>query len=73
MQNTLKNKISVLQVDDHELVREGIARLLNETPDMVVLGQLSSGEEVLEYISQLVSNELNLNNKKFLQAVSCPI
>lgn len=73
MQNTLKNKISVLQVDDHELVREGIARLLNETPDMVVLGQLSSGEEVLEYISQLVSNKLNLNNKKFLQAVSCPI
>ena len=64
MQNTLKNKISVLLVDDHELVREGIARLLNETPDMVVLGQLSSGEEVLEYISQLVSNELNSNNKK---------
>lgn len=59
MQNTFKNKISVLSVDDHELVREGIARLLNETPDMVVLGQLSSGEEVLEYISQLVSNELN--------------
>ena len=73
MQNTLKNKISVLQVDDHELVREGIARLLNEMPDMVVLGQLSSGEEILEYISQLVSNKLNLNNKKFLQAVSCPI
>lgn len=59
MQNTPLSKISILLVDDHELVREGIARLLNDSPDIVVIGQLSSGEEILEYLSNTSSNELN--------------
>lgn len=60
MQNSPLKKISILLVDDHELVREGIARLLGDAPDMVVIGQLSSGEEVLEYMSQADSNNMNL-------------
>ncbi len=63
MQNTFQNKISVLLVDDHELVREGIARLLNDAPYMVVHGQLSSGKEVLEYMSQLDTNTMTSGNK----------
>ncbi len=59
MQNSLLKKISILIVDDHELVREGIARLLNDTPDIVVIGQLRSGEEILEYLSHAGSNDLN--------------
>lgn len=59
MQNTPLNKISILLVDDHELVREGIARLLNDSPDIVVIGQLSSGEEILEYLSNTSSNPQN--------------
>lgn len=59
MQNSPLKKISILLVDDHELVREGIASLLNDAPDIVVIGQLSSGEEALEYISYTDSNELN--------------
>ncbi|PCI76366.1 MAG: DNA-binding response regulator [SAR86 cluster bacterium] len=51
--------MSILLVDDHELVREGVARLLGDAPDMVVVGQLSSGEEVLEYISHADSNDMN--------------
>jgi len=62
VQNSPFKKISILLVDDHELVREGIARLLNDTPDIVVIGQLSSGEEILEYLSYSGSNELNLEN-----------
>ena len=62
MQNTPLNKISILLVDDHELVREGIARLLNDSPDIVVIGQLSSGEEILEYLSNTSSNPLNSDN-----------
>jgi DNA-binding NarL/FixJ family response regulator len=59
VQNSPLKKISILLVDDHELVREGIASLLNDAPDIVVIGQLSSGEEALEYISYTDSNELN--------------
>lgn len=59
MQNITRKKISVLIVDDHELVREGIARLLSDALDIVVVGQLSSGEEVLEYLSYSGSNAMN--------------
>lgn len=59
MQNTPQCKISILLADDHELVREGVARLLSDAPDMVVIGQLSSGEEILEYISHAGSSDMN--------------
>ncbi|MEX0963803.1 MAG: response regulator [Pseudohongiellaceae bacterium] len=59
MQDTPLRKISILLVDDQELVREGIARLLEDTPDIVVIGQLSSGEEILEYLSHTSSNSMN--------------
>jgi len=62
VQNALLKKISILLVDDHELVREGVARLLSDAPDMVVIGQLSSGEEVLEYLSHASHKDLNLEN-----------
>lgn len=51
-----EKKISVLLVDDHELVREGIAMLLDNADDMQVVAKLASGEEALEYISQDSSN-----------------
>jgi DNA-binding NarL/FixJ family response regulator len=60
VQNNPKKLISILLVDDHELVREGLARLLNDAPDMQVIGQLSSGEEALEYLSQNFTNSMNL-------------
>ena len=62
MQITQLKKISILLVDDHELVREGLARLLRDAPDIVVIGQLSSGEEVLEYLSHSDSNDMNSEN-----------
>ena len=62
MQNAPLKKISVLLVDDHELVREGVARLLNDALDMVVIGQLDSGEQVLEYLSHTDTNDMNLEN-----------
>ena len=51
-------KTSILIVDDHELVREGIARLLNDAQDIEIVGQLSSGEEALEYLSNTGSNSM---------------
>ena len=44
--------IKVLVVDDHELVRSGISRMLVDDPDIQVTGQASSGEDALEQVRQ---------------------
>ena len=40
--------IGVLLVDDHKLVRTGLKLILDETPDIRVMGEASTGEEALE-------------------------
>lgn len=42
--------IKVLVVDDHALVRMGIHRLLDDIPDMNVVGEADSGEEALTMV-----------------------
>ncbi|PJD92754.1 MAG: two-component system response regulator UvrY [Legionella sp.] len=42
--------IDVLIVDDHALVRMGIRRLLDDLPDINVLGEAESGERALDFI-----------------------
>ncbi|HCW89077.1 MAG TPA: two-component system response regulator UvrY [Marinobacter sp.] len=42
--------IRVLVVDDHELVRSGITRMLSDNPDIDVIGQAASGEEAIESV-----------------------
>jgi DNA-binding NarL/FixJ family response regulator len=41
-------RIRVFCVDDHPLLREGIATLINNQPDMVVVGQASTGREAIQ-------------------------
>lgn len=45
--------IRVLVVDDHELVRSGITRMLADDPDIEVVGQASSGEDAIDTVRQL--------------------
>lgn len=45
--------IRILLVDDHELVRRGIAALLNTAEDMEVLGVAQSGEEAVSLVVSL--------------------
>lgn len=45
--------ISVLLVDDHELVRTGIEALLNATGDIKVVGVAKSGEEAAQAVVNL--------------------
>lgn len=40
--------IKVLVVDDHELVRTGICRMLADTPEIDVVGQAESGEMAID-------------------------
>lgn len=41
-------RITILAVDDHPLFRSGIAAVLQEEPDIVVVGEASNGKEAIE-------------------------
>lgn len=43
-----RGKRKVYLVDDHAVVRNGLAQLINLTPDLAVVGEASSAEEALE-------------------------
>ncbi|MBV9183488.1 MAG: response regulator transcription factor [Acidobacteria bacterium] len=46
-------KISVLLVDDHSLVRRGFRRMLEDEPDISVVGEASDGKEAVELARSL--------------------
>jgi len=48
--------IKVLLVDDHELVRIGIKRLLQDVTGMKVVGEAGTGKEVVRLAKELIPN-----------------
>jgi DNA-binding NarL/FixJ family response regulator len=46
-------RISVLLVDDHSLVRRGFRRMLEDEPDINVVGEASDGEEAVKVARSL--------------------
>jgi DNA-binding NarL/FixJ family response regulator len=49
----MTDKISVLLVDDHSLVRRGFRRLLEDEADIAVAGEASDGEEAVKLAAQI--------------------
>ncbi len=45
--------VRVLLVDDHPVVREGLASILGDEPDMIVVGEVSTGWDALRLHRQL--------------------
>jgi len=46
--------ISIIIVDDHEVVRNGIRAFLETLPDFQVVGEASSGEEAIRLVADLI-------------------
>lgn len=59
-----RTEISVLIADDHNIVREGIATLLDEQPGITVVAQASDGEEAIamadRYDPEVIIMDLNM-------------
>jgi DNA-binding NarL/FixJ family response regulator len=49
----MPDKISVLLVDDHSLVRRGFRRILEDEADIEIAGEASNGEEAVTLAQQL--------------------
>lgn len=48
------SEITVLLADDHHLVRRGFRRMLEDDPDLVVVGEASDGDEAVQMALSLV-------------------
>mgnify|MGYP001000699193 CR=1 FL=1 len=44
----ISRKITILLVDDHEVVRQGLRAYLDSQPDFRVIGEDASGAEAVE-------------------------
>ena len=51
--STDSSQIRILAVDDHALVRNGIAGLVGVQPDMVMVGEASNGREAIQQFRML--------------------
>ena len=49
----MTDRITVLLADDHALVRRGFRRILEDDPEIAVLGEASNGEEAIRLFGEL--------------------
>ncbi len=59
----LKSQIRVMLVDDQELVRSGLARIINDESDMDVIAQADSGEEAIRLLDDITPDVIIMDVK----------
>src|SRR5262249_46709453 len=47
------SKIRLLILDDHPMMREGLAQLINNEPDLTVCGEAGTGAECIDLVGKL--------------------
>ena len=52
----MDKKLTILLADDHKIVRDGLAALINAEPDMKVVAECETGHEALEKAEHLKPN-----------------
>src|SRR5271163_2808263 len=57
------NKLKVLLVDDHALVRRGFRRMLEDEPTIQVVGEASDGMEAVESAERLEPNGIEASRR----------
>lgn len=72
--NSDPNLIRVLSVDDHPLLREGIAALVNAEPDMKLIAEACTGQEAIEkyrlYLPEITLMDLQMPGMNGIDAIS---
>lgn len=67
------DQIRVLCVDDHRLVREGVALIINREPDMTVVGSAASGADAIalfkQHLPDVTLMDLQLGRMSGLEAI----
>jgi two-component system invasion response regulator UvrY len=66
--------ISILIVDDHDIVREGVKQIVSENADIVVEGEARTGSEAIEQVRRakwdVIILDLNLPDRSGLEVLS---
>src|SRR5437773_12460966 len=69
-----ERKINVLIVDDHPIMREGLRKLVEQEPDIVVIAEAGTGLQALEVARDtqpdVVLLDINLPNLNGIQVTS---
>src|SRR5450432_3458691 len=69
---TMADRITVLIVDDHDVVRQGVRAFLEAQPDLQIVGEAASGEEAIrltqEYIPDVVLMDLAMPGMNGVEA-----
>ena len=61
----MAKKITVLLVDDHAIMREGISSLLSNYDDIEIVGEAADGKEAVDKVSELLPDIVIMDIAKY--------
>lgn len=69
----MNKKIKVLVVDDHDLIREGLNRIISFEEDLIIVNDFSNGEDVLNNIdndlADVILLDINMPKKNGIETL----